>query len=196
MSKIRRYFITGLLVILPVYITLYFLVVIFRLIDGFWGRLINLYLRRNFGFSVPGLGFIIGVTAITIIGFLASRFFGRRLLRVIERWFLKFPFISEVYPSIKQIIDFFAPKDKPAFKKVVLVEYPSKGIWSVGFITNDGFEEANRKTGREMLHVFIASTPSPFSGYFVLIPKDEVKFLDISVEEGIKLIVSGGIVKP
>lgn len=196
MSKIRRYFITGLLIILPVYITFYLLFIIFKLIDGFWGKLINLYLKKHFGFIIPGIGFIISVTAILAIGFIAAHFFGKGFFRTIERWFLKFPFIRQIYPSAKQIVNFFASKDRPSFKKVVLVEYPSKGIWSVGFVTNEGLMEAEEKTGEELIHVFIASTPSPFSGYLVLIPKDEVKFLDISIEEGIKLIVSGGILKP
>lgn len=196
MSKLKRYFITGLLVILPVYVTFYLLFIIFRLIDGIWGRLINLYLKRNLGFTIPGLGFIIGMVTILIIGFLATRFFGRRIFQFIEKWFLKFPFFREIYTTIKEIINSFISKDKPAFKKVALVEYPAKGIWSIGFITNEGFKEAEEKIGEELLHVFIGTTPSPFSGFFVLIPKKDVKFLDISVEEGIKLIVSGGILKP
>ena len=96
----------------------------------------------------------------------------------------------------KQIIDSFASKDRPAFKKCVLVEYPSKGIWSVGFITNESFKEAEDKTGQEMMHIFIATTPSPLTGFLILVPKRDIKFLDISVEQGIKLIVSGGIIKP
>lgn len=196
MSRIRRYFLTGLLVILPVYITLYLLYIIFRLIDGFWGKLINYYIRKHLGFAIPGLGFILGIFTIMIVGFFASHFFGRGIFKALERWFLKLPFIRQIYPAAKNIIDSFISKDKPAFKKVALVEYPSKGIWSVGFVTNEGFEEAESKTGRELVHVFIATTPSPFSGFLALIPKDEVKFLDISIEEGIKLIVSGGIIKP
>ena len=196
MQKIRRYFITGLLVILPVFITLYFLFVIIRFIDGIWGKLINYYLRKEFGFSIPGLGLILGVITVIIVGFIATRFFAKRIFPTLERWFLKFPFIRQIYPSAKQIVNFFLAKDKPVFKKVVLVEYPSKGIWSVGFITNEGFKEAQEKIGQELLHVFVASTPSPFSGYFVLLPKKDVKFLDMSVEDGLKLIVSGGILRP
>ncbi|MBI5123786.1 MAG: DUF502 domain-containing protein, partial [Candidatus Omnitrophica bacterium] len=130
MSRLRRYFVTGLLVILPVYITLYLLFILFKLIDGFWGRLINIYLKKNFGFIIPGLGFVLGITVIVAIGFIATHFFSRSFFRTIEGWFLKFPFIRQVYPPAKQIVNFFASKDKPSFKKVVLVEYPAKGIWS------------------------------------------------------------------
>lgn len=196
MSRIRRYFITGLLIILPVYVTFYFLLIIFRLIDGVWGKLINFYLRRYFGFVVPGLGFILGILTILLVGFIATRFFGKKIFIAVENWFLRLPFIKQVYPATKQIIDSFISKEKPAFKKVVLVEYPSKGIWSVGFVTNDGFRDAEEKTGQSLIHVFIATSPSPFTGFLALIPKADVKYLDISVEEGVKLIVSGGIIKP
>jgi uncharacterized membrane protein len=196
MLRIRRYFITGLLVILPLFITLYFLFIIFRFIDGLWGIFVNPYIEKQLGFSIPGVGFILGVFTIIFIGFLTTHFFSKKILSSVEGWFLKFPFIRQVYPAIKQIVNFFISKDKIAFKKVVLVEYPSKGIWSVGFVTNEGFKEAQEKTGQELLHVFIGTSPTPLSGFFVMIPKNEVKFLDISVEDGLKLIVSGGIIKP
>ncbi len=196
MSKIKRYFIAGLLITLPVFFTLYFLFVAFRFIDGIWGKLINYYLKREFGFSIPGLGIILGVFTVFIIGFIATNFLGKRVFRSVEGWFLKFPLIRQIYPSTKQIVSSFLSKDAPTFKKVVLVEYPSKGIWAVGFITNDSFKEAEEKTGEELVHVLIGTTPTPLSGFLILVPKKNIKFLDISVEEGIKLVVSGGIVKP
>ncbi len=196
MSKIKRYFIAGLLITLPVFFTLYFLFVAFRFIDGIWGKVINYYLKREFGFSIPGLGIILGVFTVFIIGFIATNFLGKRVFRSVEGWFLKFPLIRQIYPSTKQIVSSFLSKDAPTFKKVVLVEYPSKGIWAVGFITNDSFKEAEEKTGEELVHVLIGTTPTPLSGFLILVPKKNIKFLDISVEEGIKLVVSGGIVKP
>lgn len=196
MSKIRRYFVTGLLVTLPIFITAYLLFVIFRFIDGIWGKVINFYLRKYLGFGIPGLGFILGVLTVFIIGFITTNLFGKRLFVAIENWFLRLPVIKQVYPAAKQIVDSLVSRDKPAFKKVVLVEYPSKGIWSIGFLTNESFKEANEKSGKELIHIFIATTPSPLTGFLVLFPKDEVKILDISVEQGVKLIVSGGIVKP
>ncbi|MFH1640459.1 MAG: DUF502 domain-containing protein [Candidatus Omnitrophota bacterium] len=196
MTNLRRYFITGLLVILPLFVTLYFIFIIFRFIDGLWGNFIDPYIKEELGFSLPGVGLILGILTITAIGFFTSHFFSKKIFSSLENWFLKFPFIRQVYPAIKQIVHFFVSKEKIAFKKVVLVEYPSKGIWSVGFITNDGFKEAEEKTGRELLHVFIGTSPTPLSGFFVMVPKNEVKFLDVSVEQGLKLIVSGGIIKP
>ncbi len=196
MLKLRHYFVTGLLLVLPVFITFYFLFLVFKFIDGIFGGLINGYLRSNLGFVIPGVGFILGILVVLLSGFLASHFLGKRVLPVFERWVLRFPGSRQIYPSAKQIVSFLFSKDKAAFKKVVLAEYPSKGIWSVGFVTNDGFKEAQEKTQEELLHIFIPSTPGPWSGFLVLIPKRDIKFLDIPVEDGIKLIISGGILKP
>jgi len=196
MNKLKRYFITGLLTILPIFLTLSILLIIFRLIDNIIGRIINSYLKAEFGFSIPGLGFILAILIILIIGFVVSHLLSKRALPLIESWFLKLPGIRHVYPSIKQIVGFIFSKDKDVFKKVVLVEYPSKGIWSVGFMTNEGFREAQELTGQELVHVLIGSTPSPWSGFFILVPKNAVKFLEMSAEDGVKLIVSGGILKP
>ncbi|MFA6350485.1 MAG: DUF502 domain-containing protein [Candidatus Omnitrophota bacterium] len=196
MNKLKRYFITGLLTILPIFLTLAILFIIFRLIDNVIGKIINSYLKTAFGFSIPGLGFILVILIILVTGFVVSHLVSKRTLPLIERVLLKFPGIRQIYPSVKQVVGFIFSKDKDVFKKVVLVEYPSKGIWSVGFMTNEGFREAQELTGQELVHVLIGSTPSPWSGFFILVPKNAVKFLKMSAEEGIKLIVSGGILKP
>lgn len=195
-KRLERYFATGLLVVLPIFLTLYLLFLIFSLIDGFFAVIINSYLKTAFGFSIPGVGLILGILLILIIGFIVSHLLSKKALPIIERWFLKLPGIRQIYPPIKTIVAFIFSKDNAAFKKVVLVEYPSRGVWSVGFMTNEGFREAQEKIGRELVHVLIGSTPSPWSGFFVLVPKSEVKFLEMSVEDGIKLIISGGVIKP
>lgn len=181
---------------LPVFLTMYFLFVAFKFIDGIWGKVINFYLKKHLGFAIPGLGFILGILTVLAVGFIATNFLGKKLFHSVEGWFLRLPVIRQVYPAVKQIIDALISKDKPAFKKVVMVEFPSKGLWSVGFVTNESFAKAQEKAGTELIHVLIGTTPSPFSGFFVLVPKSDVKFLDISTEEAIKLIASGGIVKP
>jgi uncharacterized membrane protein len=195
-AKIKHYLWTGLLVALPVFITLYFLYIIVRFIDWAFGSAINKCLLKYLGFAVPGLGVVLGFFVILGIGFLAANYFGKKLGKAIERWFLRFPFIRQVYPAAKQIVDSFISKESPAFKKVVLVEYPSKGIWSIGFLTNDSFAQADEAVSQDLVHVFIATTPSPLTGFLVLMPRRDVKILDIPIEDGIKLIVSGGIVKP
>lgn len=195
-KKIRHYFATGLLVSLPVFITTYFIFVVFRFIDGIFGKGINIILKKYLGFSVPGLGIILGILVVLTIGFFAANFFGRRLFKALEMWFLRFPFIRQIYPAAKQIVDSFIAKDTPAFKKVVMVEYPSKSIWSIGFMTNDGFREANEKAAEDLVFVLIPTTPTPLSGFTILVPRKTVKSMEITVEEALKLIISGGIVKP
>jgi len=196
MKGLKRYFAAGMLVGLPIFLTLYLLYIIIKFLDSLLGAVINRYLEEALGFSIPGIGLVLGILLILITGFIVSHLLSKKALPVIEGWFLKLPGIRQVYPPIKEIVGFILSRDKPAFKKVVLVEYPSAGIWSVGFMTNEGFREAQEKIGQELVHVLIGTTPTPWSGFFILVPKDKVKFLEMSVEEGIKLIVSGGILKP
>lgn len=197
MNKLRHYFIAGLLLVLPLFITLYFLFFIFKLVDGIFGGVLNSYLRAHLGFSLPGVGIVLSILIVLGAGFLASHFLGKRVWLALEEWFLRLPAIRQIYPSAKQIVGFLFSKDKAAFKKVALVEYPSKGLWSIGFITNDAsFKEAQAKTQEDLVHVFVPSTPGPWSGFLVLIPRRDIKFLDMPVEDGIKLIISGGILKP
>ncbi|PIQ87467.1 MAG: hypothetical protein COV73_03380 [Candidatus Omnitrophica bacterium CG11_big_fil_rev_8_21_14_0_20_43_6] len=196
MVKLKRYFITGLLTILPIFITFYLFFIVFRWIDNIIGVIIQRYLESTFGFSIPGIGFILAVLIILVVGFMVSHLLSKKMLPLIEGWFLRLPGIRQVYPPIKQIVSFIFSKDTSVFKKVVLVEYPSKGIWSVGFMTNDGFREAQELTGQELVHVLIGSTPGPWTGFFILVPKKDVKFLEMTVEEAMKLIISGGILKP
>ncbi|MDD5196747.1 MAG: DUF502 domain-containing protein [Candidatus Omnitrophica bacterium] len=196
MKRLKRYFAAGILVGLPVFLTFYLLFIIFKFLDSLFGVIINKYLEEVLGFTLPGIGLILGILLILIIGFVVSHLLSKKALPVIEGWFLKLPAIRQVYPPIKEIVGFIFSRDKPAFKKVVLVEYPCAGIWSVGFMTNDGFREAQEKLGQELVHILIGSTPSPWSGFFILVPKVKVKFLEMSVEEGMKLIISGGILKP
>ena len=196
MKRLKRYFGTGLLVVLPIVLTVYLFVLIFKLIDGILGVIINSYLKTVLGFSIPGVGLVTGMLLILIIGFIVSHLFSGKLGTMVEGAFLKLPGVRLIYPPLRQIVGFIFSKEKAAFKKVVMVEYPSRGIWSIGFMTNDGFKEAQEKAGQELIHVLIGTTPSPWSGFFIMVPKNHVKFLEISIEDGIKLIVSGGILKP
>jgi uncharacterized membrane protein len=196
MSRAKRYFFTGLLIILPIFMTIYVIWAVVNFLNTTWGKLINLFLMKQFGFQIPGLGFVLAILTVLIVGFIATNILGRRMFGFFERLFIKFPIIGQIYGPAKQIVDSFVSKEKPAFRKVVLIEYPSKGLWSLGFLTNESFQEANQKSGEELVHVLVSTTPSPLTGFLVLVPKKDVKMLDISVEAGIKLIVSGGIVKP
>lgn len=196
MHKLRKYFFTGIALILPLIITTYILAALFRFADGLLGRYINFYFKQYFGYTIPGLGLLLFLLIILFTGFFAANYLGKRILHLLERWFLKIPFVSKIYPYIKQFIDMVFAKDKPTFKKVVLIEYPRKGVYSLGFITNEGLKEVEGKVGSEIVTVLIPSIPNLYSGYFVFCKKEDVIYLDMTIEQGVKLVISGGVLQP
>ncbi|MBU4346237.1 MAG: DUF502 domain-containing protein [Candidatus Omnitrophica bacterium] len=196
MERLRRYLIAGLAVIVPISLSIFVLVIVFRFIDGILGRFLNVYIKQMLGFYIPGLGFLISVFLILLIGFFATRFIGKKIFLVLEKWFSGLPLIKTIYPTFKQIILFILAKKELGFKKVVLVEYPSRGIWSIGFLTNEQFEQINKVSDKEMVSVFVASSPGPLTGYVIFVPKEEIKLLDISIQDALKIIISGGVFRP
>lgn len=195
-SNIKKYFIAGILVLLPFLITIYILINLFQFADSILGKFINIYLVETLGFYIPGLGLIIFLIIIFLIGFLTTHFLGKRLYLILDAALRRFPLIRLIYPSIKQIIEFLFTTQRQTFKKTVLVEYPRTGIWSMGFITNEGFQEAKDKTKKELLNIFIPSSPGPFTGFYILVCRQEVIILDITVEDAVKLLISGGLLNP
>ena len=195
-NYLKKYFIAGVLVILPLFITIYILVVFFQFVGGILDQFINNYLREFLGFYIPGLGLTLSLITIFLVGFLTTHFLGRRLYLILDKALRKFPLVRHVYPAVKQITAFLFASQQQAFKKVVLVEYPRRGIWSIGFITNESFQEVKQKTKQDLLNIFIPSSPGPLTGFFTLIPRKEVIFLDIAVEDAIKLLISGGLLNP
>lgn len=196
MNRLKRYLVTGLVVVVPIFLTVYVLVIIFRLADGILGRFLNVYLKNTLGFYIPGLGFLIALFFILFVGFLTTWFLGKKIFLVLEKWFSNLPLINKIYPALKQIVSFVLAQKEFGFKKVVLVEYPSRGIWSVGFLTNEQFRQINKALDREIVSVFVPTTPGPLTGYVIFVPKDEVRFLDISVSDALKIIISGGVFRP
>jgi len=196
MKRLKKYLITGFMVVVPVFLTVYILVASFQFIDGLLGRFLFGYLKKTWGFYLPGLGFLIFFILIIFVGFLATQFIGKRIFPQIEKWFAGLPLINKIYPTLKQIVLFVLAQKEFGFKKVVLVEYPSKGIWSLGFLTNEEFNKITEACNKEMVSVFIPSTPGPLTGYVVFVPRDSLKFADISVSEALKIIISGGVFKP
>jgi len=192
LGRIRRYFITGLLVILPLFLSLYILFLLFQFADGILGR----FIRERVGFYIPGLGLVFSLVVITIFGFLSTLFLGRYLYSLIDKIFRNFPLIRHIYPSIKNIFEFLFSKEHLSFKKAVLVRYPTKESWTIGFITNEGFKESKEKTNKDLLNVFVPLSPNPISGFLIFAPSEDVIFLDISIEEAMKLVVSGGLLNP
>jgi uncharacterized membrane protein len=190
-TALRRYFLSGILVIVPLIIT--FLVLRFLLsgVDGILSPIINKLIGRN----IPGLGVVATIILIFIAGVLTANVVGSRLFKIWEIFFIKTPLVRTIYGSSKKLIEAVANTDKHSFKQVVLVEFPRKGNFSFAFLTN----EIKMTRGNEtevLLSVFIPSTPTPFTGWTLLFRKEEVIPLNISVEEGIKFFVSGGIASP
>ena len=193
---IKRNLIAGILVTLPLVLTAYVLVILFKFADNMIGKFANASLREYLGFYIPGLGIIIILIIIFLVGFLTRLFLGKRLYLILDRTLVHFPLVRHVYPAAKQIVAFLFTPRYHSFKKVVLVEYPRHGLWSLGFITNESFHEAKRKTKKDLLNVFIPSSPGPFTGFFILVPRREIIILDVAIEDAIKLMVSGGLLNP
>ena len=195
-AQIRKYFVAGLLTILPLALSIYILMVLFKLVDGILGRYLNVYLKGLLGFYIPGLGLILFIAIIFLSGILSIHFFGAGLHLFLGRALARFPLLRYIYPSVKKVFEFVFSDNKLGFKKVVLVQYPSKGIWSIGFIANDGYAEAEEKTGKKFFNIYVPSTPNPTTGYFFLVPKDEIIMLDIGIKEAMRLVMSGGLLNP
>jgi len=195
MKTLRRYLITGLLVVVPVFLTIYVLFIFFRFTDNILGRFLNVYLQKTLGFYIPGLGFLIFLLFILTIGFLANRYIGKRIFPLIDRLFFSLPLTRNIYPTFKQIITFILAQKEFGFKKVVLVEYPSKGIWSLGFLTNEEFQRIGQVTNRTMVSIFVPSSPGPFTGFMIFVAKEDLRFPEISIAEALKIIISGGVFK-
>ena len=197
-AKIRAYFFTGILVTAPVAITLYMAYKFIVWID----RLVNQILPPQYKFdeilpfSIPGIGLVVLVLALILVGMFAAGFLGKFFLRLGEWIVYKVPLISSIYSVLKQIFETFFSTKTQAFSKVVMLEYPRKGIWILGFVSSELRGEVKEKFAEEMLNVFIPTTPNPTSGFLIFVPKKDTIELDMKVEEGIKFVISGGLVEP
>lgn len=185
----RRYFVTGLATLFPLTVTCYLLVLIFRFTDGLLGRFLHV--------RAPGLGLLVTLAIILAVGVVSLHFFGRVVFATFEAWFGRLPIVKRIYPAVKQLTQFIFSEGgrQSAFRQVVLVQYPRPGVYSIAFVTNEGRTEATGSP-TTLLTLLIPNPPSPFTGPIIFVPKDDVVPLDMSVEEAIKLVVSGGIVAP
>ena len=186
---LRNYFITGVVVLIPIGFTLY----LTKILIGISSNLIPKNINPNsyLPFNIPGVEIIISILLITIVGGLSLSFFGRRILKLIDDLFKRIPFLRTVYSAIVQMTETFSKKDDGK-KSVVLIEYPRKGVWAVGFATKENDGEISKKVNKQMINVFVPTTPNPTSGFLLMYPKDEVIYLDMSFEEASKFIVSAG----
>lgn len=197
-GKLKAYFFTGILVTAPVMITFFVAYKLIVFVDVSVNKILppQFALNNYLPFTIPGLGIIILVVALILVGMFAAGFLGRFFLRLGEWIVYKVPFISSVYSLLKQIFETFLSSKSDAFKKVVLLEYPRKGIWILGFVSTDTEGEVKDIVKKDMMNVFIPTTPNPTSGFLIFVPREDVVELEMSVEDGIKFVISGGIVSP
>ncbi|WP_199873074.1 DUF502 domain-containing protein [Inediibacterium massiliense] len=192
MKNIRKMFITGLLVLIPIVVTVSLIGWVFNKIDSIF----RIPLEKIIGFPLIGVGVVLNLIIITITGFFATNYLGKQIICFVEKTLTKIPLVNTIYISVKQLIDTLFLKQRDAFKSAVLVQYPSKGIYTIGFITGDTSSEISSTLNQDMKSIFIPTTPNPTSGMLVMIPKNDIIMLDISIEAALKLVVSGGILLP
>jgi uncharacterized membrane protein len=186
---LRNYFITGVVVLIPIAFTLY----LTKFIIDFSSKIIpqNINPNNYLPYAIPGIEILISVIFITIVGGLSLSFLGKRILKLIDDLFKRIPVLRTIYSAIVQMTESFSNKDNDK-KSVVLVEYPRKGVWAVGFATKENKGEMSEKTNKKLINVFVPTTPNPTSGFLLMFPLDEVIHLNMSFEEASRFIVSAG----
>ena len=186
---LRNYFITGIVVLIPIGFTLY----LSKILISISSKVIPQNLNPNsyLPFAIPGLEIIISIIFITIVGGLSLSFLGKKILKLIDDLFKRIPFLRTIYSAILQMTETFSKKDDDK-KSVVLVEYPRKGVWAVGFATRENKTEMSAKVNKKLINVFVPTTPNPTSGFLLMFPMDEIIYLNMSFEEASKFIVSAG----
>lgn len=197
-GRLRRYLLTGIVVTAPITITVYLTYVFLTFIDNKVTKILprELYEGLYGHTTFPGLGLIIALVFFVVVGWFATNFLGRLIINVSEYIVERMPIIRTLYGAIKQIFETVIASKSQAFREVVMLEYPRKGVWSIGFVTGVSEGEVQKTTDEETINVFVPTTPNPTSGYLLFVPKKELKYLDMSVEEGVKLVVSAGIITP
>ena len=192
-SKLRNAFIAGIVVLVPIGFTLYLTLFLIKISSKLIPNEIN---PNNYlPFSIPGLEILLSVVFITIVGGISLSFFGKKILNLINDRFKRIPILRTIYSAIGQMTESFTSKSDNK-KSVVLIEYPKKGSWAVGFATKENKGEISKKTNKDLLNVFVPTTPNPTSGFLLMFPKDEVIYLDMTFEEASKFIVSAGTSDP
>ena len=193
LARLRNYFLAGIVVLVPIGFTLYLTIFLIKISSKLLPNEIN---PNNYlPFSIPGLEILLSVIIIIMVGGISLSFFGKRIVSLINDIFKKIPILRTIYSAIGQMTQSFTSTGKDK-KSVVLVEYPKKGSWAVGFATKENDGEISKKVNKQMINVFVPTTPNPTSGFLLMYPKDEVIYLDMSFEEASKFIVSAGTSDP
>lgn len=196
--RIRNVFITGLLITLPIALTYFILQFFFKNLDAlspvFTKVLIDLGAPIPEGYRIPALGLVITLLIVLTVGWFTTNFFGKRLIHLGENIVGKIPFVRRIYRGSKQVVQSIAHADTRAFRKVVLIEFPRRGMLAIGFVTGEARGEVQENTYDDVLNVFVPTMPNPTSGFLVFSPPEELTEIDMTIEDGVKYVVSGGIV--
>jgi uncharacterized membrane protein len=189
LRTLRNYFITGAIVLIPIGITIYLSIFLIK----FSSRLLPSKINPNnyLPFDIPGIEILITIIFITIVGGISLSFIGKKILEIFNNILKRIPILRTIYSAVGQLTESFA-QTKGTKKSVVLIEYPRKGLWAVGFATKDNKGEISKKTNEQLVNVFVPTTPNPTSGFLLMVPKKDIVYLDMSFEEASKFIVSAG----
>lgn len=192
-TAVKRYFLTGLLVVTPIWGTILILKTLFVTVDGILGDVVA---KMVPGHYVPGLGIVTLILLIFTVGLFAANFMGRQIVKIWEDWLNRLPLVRGIYSTLKSMMDILSFSDRGSYHRVVLIQFPKNGHYCFAFVTGVTKGEATTLGQDPLIHVYVPTSPNPTSGYFLLVPEREVTSVDISVEEAMKLIVSGGLYTP
>lgn len=192
-TSLKRYFLTGLLVIIPIWGTILILKTLFVAVDGILGDLLVRLVPSHY---VPGLGILSLIVLVFAVGLFATNFMGKQIVKWWEDWLNRVPLVRGVYSTLKSMMDILSFSDHPSYNRVVLIQFPKNGHYCFAFVTGSTRGEVQDLAQEPLIHVYVPTSPNPTSGYFLLVPEHEVTSVDMSVEEAMKLIVSGGLCSP
>ncbi len=192
-TRVRNYFIAGVVVLIPIGMTIYLTLFLVSISSKILPKEINP--NHYLPYNIPGVEIVTSIILITLIGWLSLSFIGKKMLDIFNNVLKRIPILRTFYSAIVQMTETFTKTDKSQ-KNVVLVEYPRKGTWAVGFATKENFGEMSNKTKKNLINVFVPTTPNPTSGFLLMFPKDEVIYLDLTFEEASKFIISAGTSNP
>ena len=197
MKLLHRYLVAGLLVWVPLGITLLVVRLLVNWLDNSLLLLPENYRPENLlGFHIPGLGVVLSILIVFVTGVLAANLFGRSLVAIWEHLLARIPLVRSIYSGAKQLAETMFSEAGQSFRKVLLVEFPRKGLWTLAFQTGTDVGEAQIKTGHDVINIYVPTTPNPTGGYFVMVPRQDVIELEMSVDEGLKMLMSMGAVVP
>ena len=197
-QRLRVYFFAGILVTAPISLTFYLAWLFISFIDDEVRGIVppRFHPETYLPFSVPGIGLILVITALALIGWFTAGFLGRMLMRLQDSLLARMPVIRSIYGAVKQVLETVLANQSKAFREVVMVEYPRRGLWCLAFVVGETEGEVQNLTSDRVINVFLPTTPNPTSGFLLFVPRGDLIFLTMSVEEGIKMVMSGGIVTP